>query len=292
MYSNLYLFCAHQIFVVRFSAWISFSMKWRKMHKHFRILSNTHISLGKNVTNFMQLKIHLKLYVFWCISYFISKKIHPTKRGNWVNLIPWISCFTFALTPILCYFVTLHATIWINILVFYLSCLIYLFLQFDFHSITLLQMPYWPNDLFLFFNIRMQLMRRSMKRLKTFKQSRSSEGPTNEPNSIPLESIGGKHVTSILIWTIFPHPSNFHVLVHDFQIVFVFNIYLLLFYFLFSFMFLHVAIKKSCVCVSWCFWFCIFCVGFVFILMVYSYHIHPQSSVKIRHFVFHQPNKN
>lgn len=42
-------------------------------------------------------------------------------------------------------------------------------------------------------------MRRSMKRLKTFKQIRPTEGPsTSDANAIPLESIGGKihiHVT-------------------------------------------------------------------------------------------------
>lgn len=35
-------------------------------------------------------------------------------------------------------------------------------------------------------------MRRSMKRLKTFKQVRPTEGTSSDPNSIPLESIGGK----------------------------------------------------------------------------------------------------
>lgn len=35
-------------------------------------------------------------------------------------------------------------------------------------------------------------MRRSMKRLKTFKQVRPTEGTSNDPNAIPLEDIGGK----------------------------------------------------------------------------------------------------
>lgn len=37
-------------------------------------------------------------------------------------------------------------------------------------------------------------MRRSMKRLKTFKQ-RSTEGTSTDPNAIPLEAIGGKQQT-------------------------------------------------------------------------------------------------
>lgn len=35
-------------------------------------------------------------------------------------------------------------------------------------------------------------MRRSMKRLKTFKQPRTSDGASTDPNVIPLEAIGGK----------------------------------------------------------------------------------------------------
>ncbi|XP_031619369.1 piezo-type mechanosensitive ion channel component isoform X2 [Contarinia nasturtii] len=53
-------------------------------------------------------------------------------------------------------------------------------------------------------NERTPLMRRSMKRLKTFKQIRPTEGPSlSDPNAIPLESIGeeetqatiGEHIT-------------------------------------------------------------------------------------------------
>lgn len=53
------------------------------------------------------------------------------------------------------------------------------------------------TNLFYSFKTRMQLMRRSMKRLKTFKQPRLSDGASSEPNTIPLESIGGKHIISI-----------------------------------------------------------------------------------------------
>lgn len=36
-------------------------------------------------------------------------------------------------------------------------------------------------------------MRRSMKKLKTFKQSRSTAETSTDPNAIPLEAIGGKN---------------------------------------------------------------------------------------------------
>lgn len=37
-----------------------------------------------------------------------------------------------------------------------------------------------------------QLMRRSMKRLKTFKQMRRGDSIPNDPNAIPLEEINGE----------------------------------------------------------------------------------------------------
>lgn len=41
-------------------------------------------------------------------------------------------------------------------------------------------------------------MRRSMKRLKTFKHIRPTEGASTDPNAIPLESIGGKNIFLVL----------------------------------------------------------------------------------------------
>lgn len=84
----------------------------------------------------------------------------------------------------------------------------------------------------------MQLMRRSMKRLKTFKQMRPTEGASNDPNSIPLESIGGKH-THPLIVNFIPLFVASDLLDHNFLcfVLISFNIYFL---YIFPFVYLHV----------------------------------------------------
>lgn len=53
-------------------------------------------------------------------------------------------------------------------------------------------------------------MRRSMKRLKTFK--RPNEGTTSDPNAIPLESIGGK-IIQFCFFLNFKHFSFVKIIV-------------------------------------------------------------------------------
>lgn len=66
----------------------------------------------------------------------------------------------------------------------------------------------------------LQLMRRSMKRLKTFKQIRRSEGSSIDGNSIPLEDIGGKKKFFQVLY------SMFLVFVLSFNFFFFFPLYM------------------------------------------------------------------
>lgn len=76
-------------------------------------------------------------------------------------------------------------------------------------------------------------MRRSMKRLKTFKQVRPTEGTSNDPNAIPLEAIGGKsHHSCVFFLTVeLDQILKYHLYLFDSccNIFFSFNLQTFLF---------------------------------------------------------------
>lgn len=58
-----------------------------------------------------------------------------------------------------------------------------------------------------------QLMRRSMKKLKTFKQMRRGDSIPNDPNSIALEEINGKNIHKLFSVLHFCSVSHSHLIV-------------------------------------------------------------------------------